>query len=388
MTLKIFGLGVKNGIYPFSLLLTWKYVRTINKTGSLDTVQHKTGRYYDVTIKIENDRHAWLKRLRKQYIREFLTHSDLVFPTALNTVDHSMYRAIRSVFTQIFGDSLGKDFHANSVHKMWDPQFHKNKENLGSAVFTSHLEQTGHTEMTALRNYVVPGDKRNTLNIYLNTLSNIDRSTPESNPHLCSTAATPAGNHPIKKKTTTPLVTTDKLAVLEKVTPHAEVELQVPNRTETPCVKSDRTKYSTTETPKPGLKRGRNSENGTPNTPIAATDEAIDNPLLKARPKRQKHRQLRKVFYMDSEEPESDGNWEVQEVEYKPNESEDSSEEDMKEVPAKKGEDNKRRKQFINSLKSSRKHKPSPEEQRCLAVFYYLKEPIRKIQLIATNKKS
>ena len=91
---------------------------------------------------------------------------------------------------------------------------------------------------------------------------------------------------------------------------------------------------------------------------------------------------------MDSEEPESDGNWEVQEAEYKPNESEDSSEEDMTEVHAKKGKDNKRRKRFIKSLKSSRKHNPSPEEQRCLALFYYVKEPIRKIQLIATIKKS
>ena len=254
-------------------------------------------------------------------------------------------------------------------------------------MFTFHLEQTSLTEATALRNYVASGDKTNTVNIYLKALSIIDSSTLESNPHLCSTSATPVGNHPIKKKTTL-LVTTDELAVLEKVTPHAEVELQAPNGTETPCVKSDPTKLSATENPKPGPKRGRNLENGTPNTIVAATDEVIDTPLLKARPKRQKHRHLRKAYYMDSEEPESDGNWEVQEAEYKPNESEDSSEEDMKEVPAKRREDNKRRERFINSLKSSRKHKPSPEEQRCLALFYYLKEPIRKIQLIATIKKS
>ena len=158
-------------------------------------------------------------------------------------------------------------------------------------MFSSHLKQTGHTEATALRNYVVPGDKTITLKISLNALSNIDSSTPESNPHLCSTSATPAGNHPIKKKTT-PLVTIDKLAVLVKVTPHAEVELQVTNGIETPCVKSDRTKHSATETPKPGPKRRRNSENGTPNTIVAATDEVIDTPLLKARPKRQKQRQL------------------------------------------------------------------------------------------------
>ena len=50
---------------------TWDDVRTIRKSGSSDTDQHKTGRLYDVTLKIEEDQHSWLKRLRKQYVREF-----------------------------------------------------------------------------------------------------------------------------------------------------------------------------------------------------------------------------------------------------------------------------------------------------------------------------
>ena len=95
---------------------------------------------YDVTLKTEEDQRSWLKRLRKQYIKEFQTHSDLVFPTTVNTVDHSMSRTIRSVLTDLLGENPNKDFHANSVRKMWDTHFYKNKESLGSAVFASHLE--------------------------------------------------------------------------------------------------------------------------------------------------------------------------------------------------------------------------------------------------------
>ena len=119
----------------------------------------------------------------------------------------------------------------------------------------------------------------------------------------------------------------------------------------------DRTKHPAQETPKPGPKRGKNSENGTPITIVAIIDEVIDTPLLKTRPKRQKHLQLRKALYVDSEESEIDENWEFQEADYKPNESEDSSEEDMKEFSAKGGDERKRRERFINSLKSSKKRK-------------------------------
>ena len=56
---------------------------------------------------------------------------------------------------------------------------------------------------------------------------------------------------------------------------------------------------------------------------------------------------MRKAYYVDSEESESDGNWEVQEADYKPNEFEDSSEGDIKEFSAKGGDDKKRRERFI-----------------------------------------
>ena len=42
-------------------------------------------------------------------------------------------------------------------------------------MFAAHPEQTGHTELTALKNYVVPGDKIQILQIYLDQLSILDK---------------------------------------------------------------------------------------------------------------------------------------------------------------------------------------------------------------------
>ena len=68
---------------------------------------------------------------------------------------------------------VDKDSHSTAVKKMWDTHFYRNKDSLGH-MFAAHFEQTGHTELTALKNYVVPGDKIQTLQIYLDQLSILD----------------------------------------------------------------------------------------------------------------------------------------------------------------------------------------------------------------------
>ena len=88
-----------------------------------------------------------------------------------------MSRTIRSVLSNLFGDAIEKDFHANSVRKTWDTHFYSNIEAMGSVVFIPHLNQTGHTEATAIKNYVVTGDKMKTLNIYLSALFNLEQSS-------------------------------------------------------------------------------------------------------------------------------------------------------------------------------------------------------------------
>ena len=71
-----------------------------------------------------------------------------------------MSRTIRTVLGNLFHDfkDVDKDFHAIVVRKMWDTHFYWNKDSLGH-MFAAHFEQTSHTELTALKNYVFPGTK-------------------------------------------------------------------------------------------------------------------------------------------------------------------------------------------------------------------------------------
>ena len=171
------------------LNLNWYHVHCIKKNGYLETDHHKTGSHYDVTLKIEDDQHLWLKRMRKQFIKEFRISPTLVFPTSCNTVDHSMARTIRVVLGNLFhGPDVQKDFHATAVRKMWDTHFYRNKDSLGDK-FTAHFEQTGHSEATALRSYVVPGDRMETLQIYLEQLSALDEAPTKTSSTTASRTA-------------------------------------------------------------------------------------------------------------------------------------------------------------------------------------------------------
>ena len=389
-----FRLNCRSGVL---LNLTWEDVHTIKKTGSLETDRHKTGRFYDVTVKIEADQQTWLKRLRKQYIREFKTHSDLVFPTSCNTVDHSMSRTIRSVLNNLFGDAIEKDFHANSVRKMWDTHFYSNREAMGAVVFNSHLEQTGHTEATAIKNYVVPGDKTKTLNIYLSALSNLEQSSvgtesteecsssssllrPETPGNKYKNASRPRnqgatprdhGNEP-RNLATTPQN--------ERATPRNQA-----NAHQNPAT----TSQIGSATP---LNQGSRPRNPGTTPQIESADpledtSAGETPIPTKRPHRSSKRVTpRGTTRKQESESEADLQDEDEKSEYEPDE--DSEAEEFTEIPKKVLKHDSRRQRYINSLKSSRQHKPSLEEQKCLALFFHLKEPIKKSQLIATIKKS
>ena len=203
------------------LQLTWKDVESIKQNGVMETDRHKTGRFYDVSIVIENDQHKWLKRLKRRFVKEFSTEPDLVFPATNNKYEHSMAKNIKSVLTELFDPNLSnKDFHATAIRKMWDTHFHNNRKNYQDSLFTSHLQQTGHTAATALANYVVPKDRREVLNTYLSELSKLQNvendegfkitplqnisttpRTPPAGKHLASsgeTSETQTGSHGLK----------------------------------------------------------------------------------------------------------------------------------------------------------------------------------------------
>ena len=60
---------------------------------------------------------------------------------------------------------------------MWDTHFHNNRRSFKESVFNSHLHQTGHTGETALKEYVVPSDKSEVLNTYLQELDKLQQSS-------------------------------------------------------------------------------------------------------------------------------------------------------------------------------------------------------------------
>ena len=154
------------------LNLTWSDVKTMKKTGYLETDRHKTGRYCDVTVRIESDQQKWLKRLKSRFVKEYRTEPNFVFASPTNKVEHSMAKNIKSVLSQLFDKDYCKDFYATAVRKMWDTHFH-NRKKFKDSVFNSHLQQTGHTANTALHSYVVPAERSEAIQVYIDELSKL-----------------------------------------------------------------------------------------------------------------------------------------------------------------------------------------------------------------------
>ena len=327
------------------LNLTWDDVQTIKQTGALETSQQKTGSFYDVKLKIE-DQHVWLKMMRRQFIKEFQTLPTFLFPTSNNTVDHSMSRTIRTVLGNLFHHLkvVDKDSHSKAVRRMWDTHFYRNKCSLGH-MFAAHLEQTGHTELTALKNHVVPGDKIQTLQIYLDQLSKLDKQgtyrlqTPssEKTPTCAQTLShgkTPSG---------------DKTYWREKTPLQSETPLQG----KTPL--RNKPKVNCT----PGATSGPSTSDSTPAPPKR----------LWCRRETQNQRTMCDVMSRElfSDNEEANGRSKAG-PDFTPSDDETSNEESME---TKIIVNPTIRERYIHSLKSYRKYQPSVEEVEATALFYH-----------------
>ena len=289
--------------------------------------------------------------MRRQFIKEFQTSPTLVFPISNNTVDHSMSGTIRTVLCNIFHDlkDVDKDFHSTPVRKMWDTHFYRNKDSLGH-MFAAHLEQTGHTELTALKNYVVPGDKIQTLQIYLDQLSILDKQ------------GTSVLQTPLIEKTPSG----DKTYWKEK-TP---LQSETPSKGKTPL--RNKTKVNCT----PGSTSGRSTSDSTPALPKR----------LRWRRETQNQRTMCDVMsdelFSDNEEA-SGGN--KAGSDFTPSDDETSNEESLE---TKIKVNPTMRERYIHFLKSYRKYQPSVEEVEATALFYHLEKPLTKKALYAMLQKS
>ena len=238
------------------LSLSWDDVDKIKEFGFIETDRHKTGVAYDVSIIIEPEQISWLDRLKEQHFAEFGVNSSMVFPSSTNGMEHSYARFLRQVLLQHFPDvSHEKDFHSNSLRKMWDTYMDKNRELIPDSLRRMHLKQTGHSESTSRSNYLVPGDCNPIVQLYSSYLSSnassvdegapneslarvpVDVKTPENKSKR--KASTPCGNSSSKAKCSTsndlrtPFSATKKKTTPLQGTPDNETKIEKVRRAET-----------------------------------------------------------------------------------------------------------------------------------------------------------
>ena len=310
--------------------MTWSDVKTIKKTGYLETERHKTGRYCDVTVRIESDQQKWLKRLKSRFVKEYRTEPNFVFASPTNKVEHSMAKNIKSVLSQLFDKDYCKDFYATAVRKMWDTHFH-NRKKFKDSVFNSHLQQTGHTANTALHSYVVPAERSEAIQVYI-----------------------------------------DELSKLQDLSIEDEVTVQLETTISTPKVKS-------------GCKPPK-SVDATPCSSIHSPVPTMRNP----RQRDNRQRPIAKATLKSTAQENDDSDYDRSE----PSESEEENEKQevisnstTSSKSCKQSVSKRQREECIRSLKTFRKTQPSDELVKALELFHYANCGLTKKDMVRIMKE-
>ena len=139
------------------LLLTWTALAEIKQEGIILTNRHKTGQYYDVAIRVQDNQFKFLDHLKQTYEQELGDVPDLIFGTKKGTQDRSLAREIIATFVAKFRDNPNDvRFNANSIRKYRDVRMQElsQKQVITPAVLSEHLHQTGHTQQTAEKHYM------------------------------------------------------------------------------------------------------------------------------------------------------------------------------------------------------------------------------------------
>ena len=203
------------------LSLSWSDVEKIKEQGFIETDKHKTEYAYEITLTIQNEQFCWLERLKSQHFLEFGVNSEMVFPSSSNGVEHSYARFLRQVLRSHFPQvSSDKDFHSNSLRKMWATHMNKHRDQLPDSLRRMHLKQTGHTESTSQSNCIVPDEGNPIVQVYHTYLTS-DREEPEfesfaRSPHASKTPETPAKMNTAESSVTPQPSSTKKKSVTPK----------------------------------------------------------------------------------------------------------------------------------------------------------------------------
>ena len=159
--------------------LTWEKLEEIKSKGSVLTSRHKTGKYYDVALRVEQDQTPLLEKLKKSYTREQTEISPFIFATRTGKKDRSMSKQIQEIFQQRFGDKPEKvKFNSNSIRKYREERMQQLRidEQMAPVVLSEHLQQTGHTQQTAQKHYMAPNleNRNKLLDLLVNDLRTVE----------------------------------------------------------------------------------------------------------------------------------------------------------------------------------------------------------------------
>ena len=180
--LNFFLLQIRLNVRSGPLLnITWSAFDTYLRNGLVyETNEHKTGKFYDVAIKMESDQVLFINELRQRMNFEFGSPSVFVFSNKKNCPETRMAFLISEAFTDLYGDNPEEvRFNANSVRKFWEKRVTELQLNENEK--QAHLAQTAHSETTANKHYkrVSHADRQAVLNIYKEQLENIPEENQE-----------------------------------------------------------------------------------------------------------------------------------------------------------------------------------------------------------------
>ena len=152
--LNFFLLQCRLNVRPGPILnVTWECFDSHLKAGHVyETSDHKTGKFYDVAVRIEADQIAFLDELRERMKSEYPTMPSLMFANTKSQQETKMSYLISDTFTELFQDDPNLvRYNANSIRKFWE--MYMAGLELSQNHKDAHLAQTAHSETTARKHY-------------------------------------------------------------------------------------------------------------------------------------------------------------------------------------------------------------------------------------------
>ena len=153
--LNFFLLQCRLNVKPGPILnVTWECFDSHLKAGHVyETSDHKTGKFFDVAVRIEADQITFLDEMREKMKSAYPTMPSFMFANTKSQQETKMSYLIRDTFTELFqNDPNLVRYKANSIRNFWE--MHMARLELSQNHKDAHLAQTAHSETTARKHYL------------------------------------------------------------------------------------------------------------------------------------------------------------------------------------------------------------------------------------------